>query len=92
MDEQCDIKNILDTASRIFLYCIVFGILLMLVWFLFFLLFGGFAYGIHSKLFAISREQFDFANYLLMGIAKLIVISLYLVPYISIRLALRKLH
>ncbi len=90
MNEQYDIRNALETGSKILLYCTLFGLVLILAWFSFFILFGGFVYGIHSKLFSISIDRFYFANYLFMGFAKLIVILLFLIPYISVRLALRK--
>jgi hypothetical protein len=90
MNETCEIKNLLDVGSKVLLRCFILGVVFMLLWFLFILVGADFAHGIHSKWFPISKEQFLLLNYVGMGISKLFLIGVFLIPYISIRLVLCK--
>jgi len=42
------------------------------------------AYGIHSKLFSISRESFNTMIYGFLGVYKLLIFVFCLVPYIAL--------
>lgn len=44
------------------------------------------AYTIHSKLFALTPEQFDLATYAFLGLMKTLGLTLFLVPWIALKL------
>jgi hypothetical protein len=57
----------------------------LLVWFLFFILARDFMHRLHGRWFQLSRQQFDIIHYAGMGIFKLGIILLNLVPYVALR-------
>ena len=86
-DEQ---DNLLDAIAGVLLRCFVLSILLLLVWFVFYIMAGDWAYSIHSRWFEISKHNFDTMCYYGMGIVKITAFLFFLFPYVSIRLVLRK--
>ncbi|HUW19547.1 MAG TPA: hypothetical protein VMW16_09615 [Sedimentisphaerales bacterium] len=86
-DEQNDM---LDAAAGIFLRCFVLAVCLLLLWFVFFLVGADWAYGIHSRWFGLSRLHFDLMIYYGLAFFKMAAILFFLLPYVSIRLILRK--
>lgn len=44
------------------------------------------AYEIHSKLFALTPEQFDLAAYGMLGLMKTLGLTLFLAPWIALKL------
>jgi len=66
------------------------GIALMLWWFVFFLIGGNWAYGIHSQWFDMTKHDFDLLNYYGMAFVKMSILLFFFIPYVSIRLVLRK--
>jgi hypothetical protein len=61
-----------------------FGVLLW--WAAFFLLAPDFVYRVHSRLFIISRTQFDAIHYAGMAVYKLSIVFFNLVPYIALHI------
>lgn len=45
------------------------------------------AYGIHSRLFALTAEQFDLATYSFLGLMKTLGLTLFFVPWAALRIA-----
>jgi hypothetical protein len=86
-DEQ---DNLLDRAADVFLYCFLMSFALLLLWFVFYLLAGDWAYSIHTGWFELSRHDFDLVNYWGMAFTKFCAIIIFLFPYLSIKLLLRK--
>jgi hypothetical protein len=78
-------------ASGVLLRCVALGAGLLLFWFVLFLVAADTAYGIHSKLFDITKREFDLLNYYGMAVLKLAIFVAFLVPYVAIRLTLRAL-
>jgi hypothetical protein len=68
------------------LWCTVINYGVLLVWFLFFILSRGFIHRLHSRWFQLSRQQFDIIHHAGMGIFKLGIILLNLVPYLALRI------
>ncbi len=66
-------------------WCAVLNIGLLTGWFGFFWLGHDLMYRFHSRLFRISVERFDAIHYAMMGIFKIAVFSLNLVPYLVLR-------
>jgi hypothetical protein len=86
-DEQ---NNLLDAAAGVCLRCFVLAVCLLLLWFVFYMAAGDWAYSIHSRWFELSKAQFDMMYYCVMGFTKMAGILFFLLPYISIKLMLRK--
>ena len=51
--------------------------------------FNDLAYSVHSQLFEITKSQFNFAVYILMGFMKIIWVFFNIIPYIAFKLALK---
>ena len=86
-DEQ---DNILDRVAGIFLGCFLLSLALLLLWFVFYLSVGDWAYSKHAGYFELSRRDFALVNYWGMAFAKICAIIIFLFPYLSIKLVLRK--
>jgi hypothetical protein len=83
-------NNSLETVAGICLRCFVLSVCLMLLWFIFFLVGKDWAYSIHSRWFEISRHDFDVIIYCSIAFFKMAILLFFLLPYISIKLILRK--
>jgi hypothetical protein len=70
----------------VLLWCAVINYGILLVWFLFFILAHDWMHRLHGRWFRLSVEQFDALHYAGMGIFKLGIILLNLVPYIALRI------
>ena len=86
-DEQ---DNLLHRVAGIFLCCFLLSVALLLLWFVLYLVAGDWAYSIHAGWFALSRRDFALVNYWGMGFTKICAVVIFLFPYLSIKLVLRK--
>jgi hypothetical protein len=77
----------IEILSRFFLWCGVINYVILIVWFLAFVLARDWIYGIHSKFFRISAEQFNAANYAGISFYKILILVFNVVPYIVLRFA-----
>ena len=76
----------IDMLRNALLWCAVINYGVLLVWFLFFILAHDWMHRLHGRWFRLSVEQFDALHYAAMGIFKLGIILLNLVPYIALRI------
>ena len=90
MSNDADPNEFLETLGDVLLRCVLLGFLLLLFWFGFYLLAGDWAHGIHARWFELTKHQFDLMNYYGMAFIKMSVILFFLIPYVAIRLVLRK--
>ena len=88
MSTQTD--ELLDALDKILLRCWIFGFLLLLFWFGAVTLAGDFVYSVHGSMFDLTRPQLNVIHYCGMGLTKLVVGLFFFVPWVSIRLVLRK--
>ena len=86
-DEQ---NKLLDVLAGVFLRCFVLAVCLLLFSFVFYLLAGDWAYSIHSRWFQLTRHDFDLMYYYVMAFMKIASFLFFLLPYVSIKLILRK--
>jgi TRAP-type C4-dicarboxylate transport system permease small subunit len=82
--------NLLDRVARVFLWCFLLTFALLLFWFGFYVLAGDWAYRLHAGWFELSRRDFALVNYWGMAFTKFCAIIMFLIPFISIKLVLRK--
>ena len=90
MTNGFDPKVMLEAKAKILGICFLWIFGLLLFWFVFFLFLSDWAYSIHSRLFDLTRHEFDLINYCGMMSMKLIMFTFFLVPYIAIKQALKK--
>jgi hypothetical protein len=80
----------LEILARILIRCFIGGILLLMIWFIGFTFFGDCIYELHSKWFLMPRQTFNAIHYAGMAFIKILLIVLFLLPYIAIRLEAKK--
>ncbi len=90
MNESSRFISELEILSSILIRCFVIGVVFVTFWFIFFLLGRDAAYMIHNNLFQISRHEYDLLNYYGMAFVKLCNFILFLIPYIAIKMVLRR--
>ena len=76
--------------AGICLRCFVLAVCLLLFSFVFYLLAADWAYSIHSGWFDITRHEFTLMYYYVMAFMKIASFLFFLLPYIAIKLILRK--
>jgi hypothetical protein len=75
-------------VSRVLLYCIFLGFGLLLIWFILILVGGDVVYEIHSKIFDITRHDYDLMHYWGMGLTKIFILVFFVIPFLALRLTL----
>ena len=89
MNASASLDEVLSAVAQILLWCFVLGTLILFLVFGVFLAAGDFAYQVHSSMFDLSKHEFHMIWYCWMGLLKIWVFMLFLVPWIGVRLALR---
>ncbi len=82
--------ELLEVVAKILLRCWIFGFLLLLFWFGAVMLAGDFVYAVHGSMFDLTRPQLNVIHYCGMGLTKLVVGLFFFVPWLSIKLVLRR--
>jgi hypothetical protein len=79
----------LQYLARALIWCFVLAVALQVFWWLIVLVAGDWAYGIHAGIFEITRHEFDLVMYCGLLFVKVMALVFFLIPYISLRIALR---
>jgi len=87
---SAQITEWLEVIAKILLRCWVFGLIVLLFWWGAITLAGDPTLRIHGDMFGLSRPQLDVIYYCGLGLTKLFVGLFFFIPWVSIRLALRK--
>jgi hypothetical protein len=74
----------IDTIRAFFLWCTILNAALLLASWLFCLSAADWIYGMHSKLFSVSRETFNVAVYSFMILYKVFILAFNFIPYIAL--------
>ena len=80
----------LQTAATILLRSFLFGLALLLLWFLLYLIAPTWMFEMNARWFNIGKRDFDLINYFGMGFFKINIILLFLLPYLAIKSMSRK--
>ena len=80
----------LEAVAKILLRCWIFGFLLLLFWFGAVTVFGDLALGLHGDIFDLPRPQLNVIHYCGILLTKLAVGVFVFIPWVSIKLVLRK--
>jgi hypothetical protein len=83
-----DTKECVELVARVLIRAFAAGLIFLVIWFIFFLLAKDMAFRIQEGLFGITMEQIVFINFIGMGLFKLFIFSVFLIPYVAIRWAM----
>lgn len=84
-----ELNELLDTVAQVLLRCFVFGFLFLLLWAVAYLAGSGVIYR-QGTWFGLTPHEINVIHYCGMGFVKGCVLLFFLVPYMAIRLVLRK--
>ncbi len=90
MCNSSNVNEMLEVISQVLIRCVVMGVIVLLCWWGALELFGNLAYSVHSKLIPMSRQHFNIIQYAGMLTTKAAVSLLFFLPYIAIRLVIKK--
>ena len=85
-DEQ---KTCLELAARILIRAFWLGFAALMLSFIVIIVSKDLVVKIHGSLFGVAREQLMLINYAWLGLLKLFVATVFLIPYIAIRWVLK---
>lgn len=84
-------KQTLETIAKVLIRAFWLGVGFMILTMVLSLLMNDWAYQIHSKLFDITKHDFDVMIYGWLGSLKIIVTLFFLIPYLAIKMVAAKL-
>jgi hypothetical protein len=80
----------LDNVAAVLLRCWLLGFVLLFIWLVAILFGGDLIRDLHGGMFGISGHELDVIFYCGMGLLKLIVLACFFLPWLSIKLVLRR--
>lgn len=83
-------RDFFDTLAKVLLRCWIIGFVLLLFSFAMFMLTGDFIDNIHGKMFGLSAHELDLIMYCGLGLLKFGILLIFFIPWLSIKLVLRK--
>lgn len=84
------ISETLEVVAKILLRCWMFGLLLLFIWFGFFMVAPKVIYDLHGRLFDLTPHELNIIHYSGMAFVKLVVICFFFLPWVAIRLVLKR--
>jgi hypothetical protein len=90
MPESIQTDDLLEAIAKILLQCWIFGFILLLFWWGAVMLAGNLVFGVHGGMFDLTRPQLNVIHYCGMVLTKLAVVLFFFIPWVSIRLVLKK--
>jgi hypothetical protein len=82
--------ELFDTLAKVLLRCGIFGYLLLLLSVGLILIAGDPIYRLNGSLFGLSKHELELIIYECIVLMKVIVLLFFLIPWLAIRLVLRK--
>ena len=83
-------RDFFDTLAKVLLRCWIIGFALLLFSFVMFMLTGEVIDDIHGRMFGLSSHELDLIMYCGLGLLKFGVLLLFFIPWLSIKLVLRR--
>jgi hypothetical protein len=87
-----DKSGVFEELERFFGLCALICTGILVPWSISVLVFGDQIFAIHSGLFQLQRADFELVNYTLIGCFKLAVLTLFVAPWLALRLGRRRLE
>ncbi len=79
-----------ERLAAILIRSFLFGVALLLLWFLLFLIVPGWVFEMNATWFDIDKHTFDLINYCGIGFMKIVILLFFLFPYLAIKWTLWK--
>jgi hypothetical protein len=83
-------RDFFDTLAKVLIRCWIFGFALLLFALVMVLAAGGIIDEIHGRMFGLSPHELDVIFYCWLGAFKLLVLVLFFMPWLAIKLVLKK--
>lgn len=83
-------RDFFEAVAKVLLRCWLFGFVLLFIWLGAVLLMGDTIHNLHGPMFGITNHELDVIFYCGMGLLKLLVLVFFFIPWLAIRLVLRK--
>ncbi len=83
-------REFFDILARVLLRCWLFGYVLLFIWLAAILLGSDSIYRMHSSMFGLTLHELAVISYGGLGLLKLVVLTFFFIPWLAIRLVLRK--
>ncbi len=77
----------IEFIRNVLMWCFIINAGMIMFWFIIITACGNLVYRLHSKLFKVSREQFDAIHYAGIVFYKIVIFVLFVIPYVAIALA-----
>ena len=90
MPESTQTDDLLEAVAKILLRCWIFGFILLLFWWGAITLAGDLTLGLHGDMFDLTRSQLNVIHYCGILLMKLVVGMFFFIPWVAIRLVLKK--
>ena len=90
MPNPTQTDDLLEVFAKILLRCWIFGFILLLFWFGAITLASDLVYSVHSSMFDLTPSQLAAIHYCGMGLTKLVVGMFFFIPWLAIRMVLKK--
>jgi hypothetical protein len=84
-------RDTLDTLARVLLRCWILGFVLLFISLGAILLMGETIHKLHGSMFGLSAHELDVIFYCWMGLLKIAVLTFFFIPWLSIKMVLKKL-
>ncbi len=75
-----------DRLATVFGICALLTWGFLLLWLVIYFSMSNFTFRVHSRMFGITRQQYEVANYCGMGLLKLAAFVLFVVPYVALKI------
>jgi len=80
----------LQTVATILIRSFLFGLAILVVWFLLYLIAPHWMFELSASWFNVGKRDYDLINYFGMGFFKISIILFFLIPYLAIKSMSRK--
>ena len=90
MPERTQTDDLLEVVAKILLRCWIFGVILLLFRWGAITFAGDLVLGVHGDMFYLTRPQLNVIHYCGMMLTKLVVGLFFFIPWVAIRLVLKK--
>lgn len=80
--------ELFGTVAKILLRCWMFSFVLLFIWFI--AVVSGAVYKLHGPLMGLSKDELVVIHYCGMAFLKVLVLTLFVIPWLSIKLVLKK--
>ncbi len=91
MPKQTQTTDLLEAIAKILLRCWVLGFIVLLFWWGAITLAGDVVLGVHGDMFDLTRPQLNVIHYCGILLTKLVVGLFFFIPWVSIRMVLKRL-